>query len=124
MDIYKLFSNWLDQILEQELPGLIKAYNFNLYEGSEGTYDIQIIGSDEFDEDDSDWACTNYFTSGENIFYIKRTDEIEHWEHGLSYITKLVERYLSEGNYSTTLKNASAIGIGFVDGDIDIIFRA
>ncbi len=123
MDNFKLFSYWLNQVLEQEIPKGIKAFNFNLYEGEEDTYDIQLIGSDEFDEDDSDWACTEYFTSGENICYIKRTDEIAHWEQGLSYITKLVERYLQEGKDADTLKNVSAIAIGFVDGDLDILHR-
>jgi hypothetical protein len=124
MENYKLFSNWLNQILEQGIPKGIKAFNFNLYEGSEDTYDIQLIGSDEFDEDDSDWACTDYFTSGEDICYIKRTEDIQHWEQGLNYITMLVERYLKEGEYANILKSALAIGIGFADGDIDILFRA
>ncbi|MEH7249966.1 hypothetical protein V7114_24770 [Neobacillus niacini] len=124
MNNFKLFSNWLNQVLEQDIPKEIKAFNFNLYEGEGDTYDIQLIGSNEFDEDDSDWACTEYFTSGEDFCYIKRTDEIEHWEQGLSYNTKLVERYLQEGEYANILKNATAIGIGFVDGDIEILYRS
>jgi len=121
-DNYKLLANWLDTILEQEIPKGIVAFNFNLYEGAEGTYDIQLIGSDEFDKEDSDWVCTDYFTTGEDICYIQRTKDIEQWEDGLSYITKLVEQYLVEGKYSNTLKSVSAIGIGFVDGDINIIY--
>ncbi|SDN93119.1 hypothetical protein [Bacillus sp. OK048] len=124
MDNFRLFSNWLNLVLEQEIPKGIKAFNFNLYEGEKDTFDIQLIGSDEFDEDDSDWACTEYFTSEEDICYIKRTDEIEHWEQGLSYITKLVKRYLQEGEYANILKNVTAIGIGFVDGDIEILYRS
>src|SRR4051794_4302142 len=104
IDSYNLFTNWLDKILEQELPKEIVAYNFNLYEGSGGTYDIQLIGSDEFDEDDEDWVCTNYFTSGENICYIRKTKDIEYWEQGLIYITKLVEQYLIKGKNASILK--------------------
>ena len=73
---YVLFSNWLDRIMEQELPKGIIAYNFNIYEGAKGTYDIQLVGTDEYDENDEDWACTDYFTSGEDICYIKLTKEI------------------------------------------------
>jgi hypothetical protein len=124
MDNFKLFSNWLNQVLEKNIPKGIKAFNFNLFEGEEETYDIQLIGSDEFDEDDFDWACTEYFTSGELFCYIKRTEEIENWKQGLNYITMLVQRYLDEGEDAQILKNASAIGIGFVDGDIDILYRA
>ncbi len=123
-DNYVLFSNWLDRIMEQELPKGIIAYNFNLYEGSNGTYDIQLVGTDEYDEDDEDWACTDYFTSGEDICYIKRTNDIKKWEDGLCYIKKMVERYLTEGIHAHALKETTVIGIGFVDGDIDIIYRA
>ncbi|WP_265443154.1 hypothetical protein [Acetivibrio straminisolvens] len=119
---YMLFFDWLDRILSQELPKGIKAFNFNLYEGAEGTYDIQLIGSDEFDEDDSDWACTDFFTTGEDICFIKRSKNIEYWEDGLKYITEIVMRYLDEGIYAHILKGADAVGIGFVDGDIDIIY--
>ncbi|RAV23401.1 hypothetical protein DQG23_04190 [Paenibacillus contaminans] len=45
MENYRLFSNWLNQILEKDIPNGIKAFNFNLYEGSEDTYHIQLIGS-------------------------------------------------------------------------------
>lgn len=124
MDNFKLFSNWLNQALKQDIPKGIKAFNFNLYEGGEDTYDIQLIGSDEFNEDDPDWACTEYFTSGENICYVKRTEDIGQWDQGLSYITKLVKSYLQEGDYANTLKNVTAIGIGFVDGDIEILYRS
>jgi hypothetical protein len=123
-DDYELLSTWLDKALEQELPKSIIAFNFNLYEGSEGTYDIQLIGSDEFDEDDGDWACTDYCTTREDICYIKRTEDIDGWEEGLNYITKLVEQYLNEGKNAHILKSSNAVGIGFVDGDIEIIYRA
>jgi hypothetical protein len=124
MDSFNLVSDWLDKILEQELPKGIIAFNFNLYEGERGTYDIQLIGSDEFDENDGDWSCTDFFTTGEDICYIKRTKDIKEWEKGLSYITELVQRYLKEGKNAAILKSVTAIGIGFVDGDIDIIYRA
>ncbi len=79
-DNYVLFANWLDKIMEHELPKGIVAYNFNLYEGSDRTYDIQLVGTDEFDESDEDWACTDYYTSGEHICCINRTTDISHWE--------------------------------------------
>jgi hypothetical protein len=94
MESFTIVSKWLDKILDQELPKGVIAFNFNLYEVSDGTYDIQLIGSDEFDENDGDWACSDYYTSGEDVCYIKRTKEIEQWEQGLSFIKKLVEQYL------------------------------
>jgi hypothetical protein len=120
---YKVFSSWLDKVFQQGLPKEIEAFNFNLYEGF-GTYSIQLVGCDNFDEDDVDWACSNYFTTGENICRIERTENIEYWENGLSYMTELVEQYLVEGRYAKTLKSVSAVGIGFVDGDVNMIYRS
>ena len=123
MENFTIFSNWLNQVLEKNIPTGIKAFNFNLYEGTEDTYDIELIGSDEFDEEDPDWACTDFFTTGENLCFIKRTSEIQDWEEGQNYITLLIKRYLEEGVYKHILKSVDAIGIGFVDGDIEIIYQ-
>jgi hypothetical protein len=121
-DDYILFSNWLNKVLENELPNDIIAYNFNLYEGNKNTYDIQLVGTNEYDENDDDWACTEYFTTAENICYIKRVNKIKKWEDGLIYLTEIVKKYLEEGKFSKILKKAKIIGIGFVAGDIDIIY--
>lgn len=118
-----MFFKWLDRILEQKLPEGIVAFNFNLYEGKQGTYDIQLIGSEDFEEDDEDWRCTDFFTSGEDVCCINRTQAINAWEDALRYITELVGQYLNKGNKAHILKSAQAVGIGFVDGDVLIINR-
>lgn len=120
---YEDFSKWLDSNLEQ-LPSDIVAVNFNLYEGSNQTYDIQLIGTDTFDQEDEDWACEEIFTTGEDIFLIPRTDDIEDWEDGLDFITKMVRKYLEDGKYDNMLKGLQAVGIGFVDGKIEILHQA
>ncbi len=119
---YILLASWLDDVLKNMLPEGIIAFDFCLYEGSEGTYDIQLIGSDEFDENDDDWACTDFFTTGENVCYLQRTKAIKDWEEGLSYIIKLLEHYLERGKYADVLKGVTAVGVGFCDGDINIIY--
>ncbi|WP_371367578.1 hypothetical protein SRRS_14630 [Sporomusa rhizae] len=50
MNDFSIVSKWLDKILSQELPKGIIAFNFNIYEGSNGTYDVQLTGSDEFEK--------------------------------------------------------------------------
>jgi hypothetical protein len=122
-DDYILFSRWFNSIKKLEIPDDIVAINFNLYEGSNNTYDIQLVGTNEFDENDEDWACTNYFTTGENIFFIKRKYEIKKWQQGLAYIKKIIKKYLNENNIKDTFKKIKVIGLGFVDGDIEIISR-
>ena len=43
-EFYGEFSAWLDEVLKEELPEGIAAFNFNLYEG-EDAFDIQLIGT-------------------------------------------------------------------------------
>jgi hypothetical protein len=50
--------------------------------------------------------------------------DIDNWEQILSCITAFIKKYMSDGKYADKLKKYKAIGIGFVDGDIDILYRA
>jgi hypothetical protein len=122
MKYYDGFSMWLDKFLMNEFPSNTVAINFNLYESSENTYDIQLIASDKFDEIDQDWACSEIFSTEENIFSIPRTKDIFDWEDGLIFMKKMVKDYLNKGKYSEKLKRYQAIGVGFVDGDIEILY--
>ena len=101
---FTLFSKWLDSILKKALPNDIKAFNFNIYEGTKNTYDIELIGSNEYIEDDYDWACSDYFTTNDNLLFIKKEESIINWEDGLKYFKELVRRYLNSGKYAKILK--------------------
>lgn len=129
MEIYSEFKKWLDDLLENnDMPDTTKAFNFNLYEEAEGEniYGIQLIAADEFDENDGgDWACSEVWSSGEDIFCVDSSDEEDTgWKQALKFISELVCDYLSEGTYKDILLGAEAVGIGFVDGDIDILYKA
>lgn len=119
--MYDEFLEWIDGLDLENMPKNIVAYNFNLYD-SEETYDIQLIGSDEFDEDDPDWACSEVYSSEENVCYIEITDELENWEKAQKMFAECVRKYLESGKYAEVLKSAKAVGIGFVDGDIEILY--
>lgn len=122
MKYYENFSKWLDKYLVHDLPSDSVAVNFNLYEGADNAYHVQFIASDEFDEEDQDWACSEIFSTGEDIFRIPRTRDINKWEDGLVFIRKIVAEYLDKGKYAEKLKKFKAVGIGFVDGDINILY--
>ena len=123
---YQEFSEWLDQQLNKDLPEGVVAFNFNLYEGASDTpeYHIELIGADYFDEDDDDWPGNEVFTTRDDLFIIKRTEDISRWKKGLKLMTSLVSKYLQDGKYADKLKGAEAVGIGFVDGDLHILHRS
>ena len=121
MQVQEQFFEWLDHILQdQPLPGETVAANFNLYEESEdNTYAVQLIGAGEFDPEDEDWACEEVYSSEDNLFVF--TDE-KGWKHVLKAGVSLVNAYLAEGAYAQTLKALTAVAVGFVDGNLEIVY--
>jgi len=129
VEIYEEFEKWIDNLLENnEMPENTVAFNFNLYEESvqDNVYGVQIIASDRFDEDDGgDWACCEVWSSEEDIFCVDTSDEDDKsWQQALKFITELVADYLENGRYKDILLTKKAVGIGFVDGDLDLIYKA
>ena len=116
---YDSFAKWVDSVLQLEFPKNTIAVNFNLYEeNNENEYSIQIIGAEKFNEED--WACYETFTTGENLYiWVEEGD----WENALETATINLKKYLDSGMYSSDLKRYDGIGIGFVDGDIEIIYK-
>ncbi len=127
-EIYSEFADWLDNLLENnDMPENTQAFNFNLYEESEDEYiyGVQIIASDRFDADDGDWACYEIWSSEEDIFCVSTSDEDDKgWQQVLKFMTEIVCDYLENGKHKDILFNSKGIGIGFVDGEIDIIYKA
>lgn len=127
MDIYSEFVNWLDNLLENnEMPNNTAAFCFNLYEESieDYVYAVQLVACDKFDENDDDWACEEVWSSEEDIFCVELSDEDEKdWKAAQSLIADWIREYLENGKYSDILKS-KPVGIGFVDGDLELIYKA
>ncbi len=126
-EIYNSFANWLDNLLENNnMPESTQAFNFNLYEeAGDCVYGVQIIASDRFDaDDDGDWACYEIWSSEEDIFCVSAADEDDKgWQAFQKFITEVICDYLVNGKYKDILLDSQGIGVGFVDGEIDIIFK-
>lgn len=119
-----IFSKWLDKNLSDDLPTDVIAVNFNIYEGTDPTYHIQLIGADKYYVDDDDWVCGEIYSTKEELCYIPRTDAIKDWEDGLEAVKALVLNYLKVGKYSSKLKKYNVVAVGFVDGDIHTLYRS
>lgn len=116
----KKFKKWLDNILKTKLPAGVIAINFNLYEDGENKWSIELIGASSFDEENEQWACDEIFTTRDNPFvFIEESD----WRTIETIYTNLINEYLENGKYSNILKQYTAIGIGFVDGDLNIVYK-
>ncbi|MGI6696258.1 MAG: hypothetical protein ACOX6O_08525 [Christensenellales bacterium] len=116
----KAFSEWLDIILKADLSNEIVAINFNLYEDTDNKWSIELIGTSMFDENDEDWACCEVFSTRNHPFVIVRESN---WKEIETLFTDWVINYLATGKYSDKLKQYQAVGIGFVDGDLQILYK-
>ncbi len=123
--MYQQVEQWINTILEQDMPADIVGLNFNLYEdfepGGENGWSMELIGTSSFDENDEDWACDEVcdFGTRETPF---RWKENAGWEMILEESAQILRKYLAEGLYAEKLKQADGVGIGFVDGNIEILY--
>ncbi|MDR2976188.1 MAG: hypothetical protein LBV19_02600 [Streptococcaceae bacterium] len=122
IDSYNAFSNWLDGSLSEKLPDEIMAVNFNLYESCENEYCIEFVGCSRFDAQDDDWACDEVFATREHPYLLSSVADDVKWEEVLALAVSLIMSYLSKGRFSGKLKKYKALAIGFVDGDLEILY--
>ena len=113
------FSEWIDGVVDG-IPDNAAALNFNIYEESGDNWSVQLIASSYFDEDDEDWACDEVFTTGEDVF---RWEENAKWSEILEKVKTLISDYLENGRKSAVLKQYEAVACGFVDGDIQVLYK-
>ena len=117
--MYEKISKWIDNALEKGIPEEVTSIAFNLYE-DEDSWSMEIVGCGSFDAEDSDWACDEItdFDTRENPYLWTQDCE---WEEVQSEMLELLKKYLAEGTYGTKLKELQGAGVGFVDGDLDLL---
>ena len=118
--MYKAFEKWLNGVLDENVPLSGVAINFNLYEETDSHWSIQLICASYFDEEDGDWCCEEEFSSGENVF---SWEEDAEWEEILDISCQMIKQYISSGKYAEEFRKYEAIAAGFVDGDLEILYR-
>jgi len=114
-------ASWLDGLLRNGVSDDVTAFCFNIYEGADGRWSMELIGTDSFDAEDEDWACDEIsdFGSRERPYNWKMKCG---WEEALEYMVNKLNGYLENGKYAEVLKDKDGVGVGFVDGNIEIIY--
>jgi len=112
--------HWLDRVLKKGLPGQAAGILFNLYEDGEDWWSLELAGTGHFDPEDPDWGCDEVFVTRENpCKWVRRAS----WEEVLRETEETLRSYLQTGKYAGTLKACQGVGVGFVDGDITILYQ-
>jgi len=117
-----LISDWIDKVLDTDIPDDVVAFCFNLYEEGGETWSMELIGSSRFDSEDPDWPCDEItdFGSRKNLYEWEMDCS---WEDVLTHVVNELKEYLENGKYAKLLKSRSGVGVGFVDGDLEILTK-
>ncbi|PSL12020.1 hypothetical protein CLV44_1204 [Marinobacterium halophilum] len=110
------FIGWLDGQLNGEIPDNIIAFNLNIYESP---FKIEIVGSNEFDREDEDWACNEDWVPQNRTISVSTSLLGDSWEETQSNLIAMAQGYLkSDASNVSKLRKAKAFAVGFVDGNL------
>ncbi|MTW14560.1 hypothetical protein GM658_28495 [Pseudoduganella eburnea] len=126
MDFSEKLNSWLASVLSPDVPSTVIAFSFNLFEleSEDAKYGIELIGTDEFDPDDSDWACDEAWVASPRSISIPGEFTSGGWEECLRDAKMMLTKTLDESSGPITkLKETRAVAIGFVDGDLELIWQ-
>ena len=113
------FTAWADTIMDGAPTDGVVAYAFNLAE----PWSIELVGCGSFDEDDPDWACDEVYRPETDSFPLPEDQFGTTWEQVLASVREMVVSYLGGGSSGASrLRASTAVGMGFVDGEMDIVW--
>lgn len=119
--MFNKVSNWLDNIFNQDIPEDVVAFCFNLYDDGNCNWSMELVGTERFDKDDMDWPCDEITDFGTREGLLVWYKEVQ-WEEVLEEIISVLKKYLEKGKYAEVLKYRDGVGVGFVDGDVEIVY--
>ena len=109
------FNAWLDDSLADAPDDEVVAFSFNLSE----PWSIEVVGCGRYDEDDEDWSTHEVFRPDTDPLELPEAEAGDSWESVLEFARSLIQAYLGRpGPGSSALKEATAVTVGFVDGDL------
>jgi hypothetical protein len=116
------FFDWADRLLSQEVPKGTVAFHFNLYEGINAVH-VQLAGTGSFSTVPEYWPGSETFSSGEDVFLVPFEVAGTNWQEWLGALKRLVSSYIATGKKSALLRGSQGVGIGFVDGDMYVLWQ-
>lgn len=117
----KEIYGWLSRIVRSERPSSsVIAYNIGLFKTVDG-YSAYVIGSEKYDDEDSDWACEEAFVPTDKYLMLPSSQfELGDWETAMREIVKAVKSVLGKPDMqSSFFVKAQALTVGFDSGDLE-----
>jgi hypothetical protein len=122
LETVEQIPQWLDRVVPRRLPKDVAGFSFNLTGASDYGYDLELVGTPSYDPNDSDWACDDIWTADPCRFDLSGDNPATDWEVALARVIALVKSYIEVGKGRAVLRAADAVGVGFTDGDLHVIW--
>jgi hypothetical protein len=117
---------WFDEALSNPLPDSIIAFHVNLYEGMSSIH-VQLVGTTSFspgkDPERDYWPGEEAFSTREDIFEIPFSVAGTDWREWLATSKEMIRSYIDQGVQAERIRSSHGLGIGFVDGDMAILWQ-
>lgn len=124
-ELQKAFNSWVhDAMPATSIEGL-KAFCFNIFE-DDTTFLVELIATATYDIEDElcDWACDEIWSSGDVMFILPHAEVGTAWEEVQETICIFVEDLIeTECPASDFLQKSQAVAVGFIDGDIELVWN-
>lgn len=107
------------------MPASTVAFHVNLYEAEDSVL-MELMGASSFSPGANPqtdyWPGDATFYTDKNRFEIPFEVAGAIWPEWLSTSKDMVRAYLREGKNAARLRGSQGLGIGFVDGDMDLLW--
>ncbi|MBE3871809.1 hypothetical protein HJ160_24210 [Vibrio parahaemolyticus] len=113
------FRDWLDAQLSEDIPERIIAFNINIYESP---FLVEIVGSEEFDLDNEDWACNEDWLPKKRQIEVSESLFGSSWQTAEQTLLQFTKQYVNSCcSISQKALSNKSLSIGFVDGSLNIV---
>lgn len=128
MEFEQSFITWLNSCLEPQIPDAVCAFSFNLNQPAfepDVKFGIELVGAGTFDKEDPDWPCNEVWEPTNRGISIPLQYSGDAWEPCLAKMKALLLQQIeSDSPAAKKMKSVSGVGIGFVDGDLEVLWMS
>jgi len=119
------FKAWLRNSTNTVVPESVRAFSFNLceFDDNNSPFGVELIGSSDFDIEDNDWACDEEWEAKPRMLRIPVAFSSSSWETCLAAMKRLVVAAIQDDCVGQVLKTREGIAVGYIDGDLDLVWH-